>query len=271
VTEADAVARAQSPATVESLTADLRALGVAPGVTLVVHSSLSSLGWVCGGAQTVVMALQRAVADTGTLVLPAFSSDNSEPSLWRNPPVPQAWHQVIRDHMPAYDPRVSPSNRVGSIPEHFRTCPDVKRSQHPAVSWAAWGRYARAITQDHRLSSGFGEDSPLARVYDLGGFVLLLGVGHDRGSSLHLAEHKATWPGKHNMKQGAAVQMGHGRQWIQFEDLEHDASDFATIGAAFEQAGKARIGKVACATCRLMSQVELVNFAAEWITANRAR
>lgn len=268
--ESDTIAKAEFPATAGSLTADLRALGVEPGMTLVVHSSLKALGWVVGGAHTVVLALQAAVTDTGTLILPAFSSDNSEPSHWQDPAVPEAWWQLVRDNMPAFDPRLSVTRAMGAIAECFRCAPDVRRSGHPAVSWCAWGRYARAITQDHRLNSGFGEESPLARVYDLGGGVLLLGVGHDRNSSLHLAEHRADWPAKVSMKQGAAIMVGEHRQWVQFDDLKLNGGDFPEIGWDFIRAGHVKTGPVACAKAQLMNQPMLVDFAAQWITARRS-
>lgn len=271
MTEADAITRAETPATLESLVLDLAALGVAPGQVVLVHSSLSSLGWVVGGAQTVIAALQRAVGDTGTLVLPAYSTGNSEPSHWREPPVQEAWWQIIRDHMPPFDRKLTPTRQMGAIAELFRTLPDVRRSDHPQTSFCAWGRYAQAITADHRLNSSFGEDSPLARVYDLDGRVLLLGVGHDRNSSLHYAEHKAEWPGKAMLRTGAAVMMEHGRQWVQYENLRYDSGDFPEIGWDFVQTGQVKTGQVACAKSQLMSQRALVDFAADWISARRRK
>jgi aminoglycoside 3-N-acetyltransferase len=269
MTEADTIAKAEVPATPESLLADLHALGLAPGQVVLVHSSLSAMGWVAGGAQAVVMALMRTLTDAGTLVMPAYTGGNSEPSLWREPPVQEAWWQIIRDHMPAFDRRLTPSRQMGAIAELFRTTPDVSRSNHPACSFSAWGRYAHAIIADHRLNSPLGEDSPLARVYDLDGKVLLLGVGHDRNSSLHLAEHRAEWPAKRQVKQGAAVQFGNGRQWVQFDALDYDSGDFPEIGWDFVQSGQVKTGQVACAKAQLMEQPALVDFATDWISRRR--
>lgn len=269
MTELHAITKAQKPATVDSLAADLGALGVRPCRVLLVHSSLSALGWVCGAAQAVVEALMRVVTDAGTLVMPAHTSDNSEPGHWRDPPVPPGWHGVIRANMPPFDRRLTPTRGMGRIAELFRTAPGVLRSDHPAVSFCAWGRHAHAVTAGHRLDGGFGEASPLARVYDLDGSLLLLGVGHDSNSSLHLAEHRADWP-KSMLNDGAAVQAGDGaRQWVEFEDLKHNSEDFAEIGRDFVRSGKVRIGSVACGEAQLMSQRDLVDFAAAWMSRNR--
>ena len=61
------VQRTKTPATVESLQAELSALGVRAGMVLLVHSSLSAMGWVCGGAVAVIIALQEVLGASGTL------------------------------------------------------------------------------------------------------------------------------------------------------------------------------------------------------------
>ena len=88
MTERDAVEAVDDPVTVETLVGDLRGLGVEAGETILVHSSVSSLGWVAGGAQAVVEALQRTVTEDGTLVVPTFTAQYTDPAAWSNPPVP---------------------------------------------------------------------------------------------------------------------------------------------------------------------------------------
>ena len=120
MSERDAIDRVQSPGTVDSLCEDLIRLGVTEGMTLIVHSSLSSVGWVCGGAVGVVLALEQALTGEGTLVMPAHSGNLSDPAKWENPPVPEAWWQSIRESMPAYDPCMTPVSGIGSVAETFR-------------------------------------------------------------------------------------------------------------------------------------------------------
>ena len=96
------------------MTADLRALGVAESGVLLVHSSLSSLGWVCGGAVAVVAALLDVLAPEGTLVVPTHTTGKSDPATWTNPPIPQGWWATVREHMPAFDPLLTPSAGVGA-------------------------------------------------------------------------------------------------------------------------------------------------------------
>ena len=118
-----AVDASDTPRTRTSLTADLRALGLAESGVLLVHSSLSSLGWVCGSAVAVVGALLDALAPEGTLVVPTHTTGNSDPAAWANPPIPQGWWATVREHMPAFDPLLTPSSGMGAVAELVRTWP----------------------------------------------------------------------------------------------------------------------------------------------------
>src|SRR5947209_7698951 len=114
-----------------SLAGNLAKLGIAPGDVILTQSSLRSLGWVCGGATAVVQALLDILGPTGTLVAPAHTAYNSDPSRWTDPIVPQSWWPVIREHLPAYDAALTPSHAVGVIAERVRTWPGALRSAHP--------------------------------------------------------------------------------------------------------------------------------------------
>lgn len=258
------------PRTRSTVADELRALGVRPGSALLVHSSISSLGgWICGGGVAVAEALLEVLGEAGTLVVPTHNSDNSDPAAWTNPPVPQGWWQAIRDELPPFDRRVTPSFGMGILAEVVRGWRGARRSDHPSSSFAAVGRHAQLITSGHHLSSGFGDDSPLARIYDLDGDVLLLGVGYGSNSSFHLAEYRVLGPPTHMV--GAAVRRRGQRRWINYSDVNIDASDFTVLGQAFEADGDLRAGRIGSAECRLFRQRKAVDFAVGWLPAHRVR
>jgi aminoglycoside 3-N-acetyltransferase len=259
------------PVTVDALRADFAKLGVKPGMALIVHSSLRSLGWVNGGPAAVILALEHVLTPDGTLVMPTHTSDLSDPANWVNPPVPEVWWETIRDTMPAYEPDLTPTFNMGVIPETFRKQAGVLRSSHPQESFAAWGKHAALITADHALEDAFGEHSPLARLYDLGGWVLLLGVGHANNTSLHLAEARADIP--HRIEHtGAPMLINGARQWVEYDQINWDSDDFEALGADFaREPGYERVGKVGSAPARLMPQRALVEYGIAWLEQHRAK
>jgi aminoglycoside 3-N-acetyltransferase len=269
MSEKEVVERTERPATIDSIAADLSALGVKPGATVLVHSSLSALGWVSGGAVAIVHALRAALGESGTLVMPAHSNGLSDPARWVNPPVPETWWNLIRATMPPYDPRFTPTI-LGAVAEVFRSYPGVLRSAHPHYSFTALGPQAERILAGHELEYGLGEDSPLARIYEAGGSVLLLGTGHDVNTSMHLAEYRAQWPDKKIFRTGAPMVVGGERRWIEFDDLDLDSSDFTRIGGDLE-ASSTVVGRgpVAGGEAALMGQPAVVDHAVRWIEENR--
>ena len=269
VTEGDAIKAVQNPATVESLVRDLRSLGLQPGMTVMVHSSLSQIGYVSGGAQAVVEALLEAVGITGTIVMPTHSTDLSDPSTWSNPPVPSAWWDTVHKHMPAYDARLTPTRRMGAIVECFRHVPGLQRSAHPTVSAAAVGPNAAKLVHGHALECGLGETSPQARLYDLDGHVLLIGVTHANNTSLHLAEYRSAPSGAAETMDASPILVHGQRQWASYRNLVGDDSDFKRIGDEFGRTGQQRTGQVGAALSALMPARAAVDFATNWMATNR--
>lgn len=269
--ETQIIANSPYPITVESMVADLASLGVEPESVLLVHSALSRLGWVCGGPVSVVLALEEALGLEGTLVMPTHCGDNSDPALWKNPPVPADWVDTIRDQMPAYDPNLTPTRGMGKIVETFRKQKGVIRSDHPQGSFAARGPFAQLITADHQLTYDLGDGSPLQKIYDLDGWILLLGVGHGNNTSLHLAENRAQFPGKKTIQQGASINVNGQRKWVSFQVLDLNDDDFVEIGQAYMQYDPHAVkrGKVGLADALLMRQRPLVDFAVQWMQVNR--
>jgi aminoglycoside 3-N-acetyltransferase len=246
------------------LVQDLAALGVKPGMTLIVHASLARLGFVIGGAPAVIHALMDALGPEGTLVMPTFSGALTDPATWREPPVAAEWHAFIRDNMLPFDPLRTPTRLMGQIAEQFRTWPGVMRSNHPVTSVAAWGRHAAYLVERHSLAWSLGDETPMGRLYELEGWILLLGVGHGRNSSLHLAETRAM----HGRRKRRRMPIERdGRVvWEEFPEADDDHGRlFPSIGADFDGTGAVRIGTVGSAESRLMRQRDLVDFVVAWL------
>lgn len=252
----------------DSLTADLRALGLRPGETVLVHSSLRALGWVCGGAPTVVRALLDALGSDGTLVVPTHTSDNSDPARWSNPPVPREWWPQIRAAMPPYDPYTTPSRGVGVLPEVVRSWPGAVRSAHPQTSFAAIGPAARAIVDGHALDCRLGERSPLARLEEAAARVLLLGPGYAACTAFHLAEYRIP---STEVEVSFAVTTPTGRRWHTVRDTSVSDERFADLGAAFEKERPVVRGSVGAADVRLFPLADAVAYAEGWLPAHRPR
>ncbi|HEY5644814.1 MAG TPA: AAC(3) family N-acetyltransferase [Pseudomonadales bacterium] len=264
-----AAAATGGPVTPASLARDLRDLGVRDGMLLNVHSALSRLGWVAGGAQSVIQALLEVIGSEGTLMMPAHSAHLSEPSNWRHPPAPESWWPAIRAGMPAYQPACTPTRLMGAVAESFRSWPGVLRSAHPQVSHAALGPLAAEIVAEHPLDDFFGDASPIGGLYALDGHVLLLGVGHGNNTVLHLAEARARFPSKGRRQEGAPVLVDGSRRWLQFQPLQVSDDDFTALGEDFAATGGEQRGRAGAGQAILMRARDIVDFGVPWFEAHR--
>jgi len=269
MSEKKVIERTATPLTVTSLADRLRSCGLAKGQTVLVHLTMSKLGWVIGGAEAVILALLAAVGDTGTIMMPTLTGDNTDPSQWQHPPVPESWWGMIRDHRPAYNPLTTPTRDMGVVPELFRTWPGAVRSAHPTFSFAALGPRAGFLVSGHALTEDAGDRSPLGKLYELDGHVLLLGVDHFNNSSLHLAEFRATYPGKRYLRDCSAMLVNGQRQWVTYETLEDYTGDFGDIGVAFDAAHGIPVQRINDAEVRFFRQRLVVDFAVAWMEKHR--
>ncbi|TYR52690.1 aminoglycoside N(3)-acetyltransferase [Streptomyces parvus] len=254
-------------------TAALTALGVRPGDVLLVHASLRALGPAAGGAREVLGALRRAVGPSGTVVVPAFTPENSDTSPHYRERVRglnTGAVDAVRAAMPAYDPALTPAPSMGALAETVRTAAGAGRSAHPQTSFAGLGPGAARLLAGHRPDCHLGEDSPLARLYEADARILLLGTGYATCTAFHLGEYRMPGPPRRSYR--CVVASRGVRRWWEYEDVALDDGDFAALGAAFEEAaaeGDVRAGRVGAAECRLVRLRSAVDFATIWLKEHR--
>lgn len=217
----------REPVTKESLVAELRKLGVSGNQILEVHASLGSFDYVVGGAATIVDALMEIAKDGGTILMPTHVVGNSEPSKWTNPPISPSLYSEVRNSIPVYDAKSSDISMMGEVAENFRHREGVVISSHPSLSYAAWGRYAKLLCNRQSLHFPLAEESPAARLYELKGFVLLLGCDFDKCTCMHLAEYRCDC--RPIAIDGAKLKTDEGDVWKKYLNLAVNSNDFMKV------------------------------------------
>jgi aminoglycoside 3-N-acetyltransferase len=223
----------------------LRRLSVTAGMKLMVHASLSSFGYVRGGAATVIAALQEAVGSGGTLMMPSFNHG-----------------ALFAPGAPGFfDPETSPTTN-GAIPDAFwRQC-DVVRSLHPTHAFACWGQGAATYTRNHHRTLTVGPDSPLGRLTADGGLALLLGVDYHANTAHHLAEAENNAPCVGRRTRALAVRLADGaivpaRSWT-WRARPCPLTDEARYGPLLAASGAVRRGRIGSSTVLLFSLARCV-------------
>ncbi len=254
-----------SPKTGRSLREDLVGIGVKHEMTLIVHSSLSSIGWVVGGPSTVVRVLLDLIGAEGTLAMPSATPYCSDPVNWTDPRVPEVWLEEVREHLPVFDPQTTPTS-MGAIPETFRTWPGTLRSNHPLESICARGALASEVTREHPLAFSEGRGGPFGKLYELGSWVLLIGVGFNRCTALHFAESLVEKRRVANVRFPA---LDHGRRiWVEEPNVADDNNrHFPIVGEKYLSAGRAQRGSIGEAPSTLFPMRDLVDFAVRYFDA----
>ncbi|MFI7388146.1 aminoglycoside N(3)-acetyltransferase [Streptomyces sp. NPDC049813] len=246
------------PLTHDDLRHQFTALGVPSGAVVMVHASLSAFGPVEGGATTVVGALRTALGEDGTLVVPTFTPHISDP----RPEVPlaDAGAAKARAAVPLFTD-TTPTG-MGALPNALLARPGRLRGRHPQASVAALGPLAADITRDQPYNEALGSDSPFARMYRLGAYILLLGVGHNRNSFLHHAETRTAHARRKTRRFPVLL---HGeRVWVETADAGDDNGRFfPRVGEDAEHAGLIHRGHIGAADCQLMAARPFTDFATD--------
>lgn len=163
-------------------------LGIRPGMTLEVHASLSSLGYVIGGAQTFNDALIELLGEEGTLIMPLQRGDADDPASWRRPPAVYELQEKIRREAPAFDTAESETYKMSKIYDNLRRRKKAVVSKHPSCGFVALGKRAKYLCTGQPYDFPLGKGSPLEKLVQLKAFCLLCGVSYDNMTSLHFGE-----------------------------------------------------------------------------------
>ena len=220
----------------DQIASTLRALGLPAGAIVFVHSSLSSLGYVEDGADTMVDAFLDILGPEGTFVVPTFtfahgSGDNPVFELARDP------------------------SEMGWLTEVTRTRPGARRSCHLLHSVAALGAHAEEITANHGPSA-WAADGPFWKLYELDAHILLLGVPYLRCTFFHAVEQLVQVPYRRWREVEARVQDRDGSQrplltLIYSPKQGFAGNDFNKLGALLEEQGLVQVGTVGNAVARV--------------------
>lgn len=238
----------------------LRKIGLKKGDIVGVHSSLSSFGYVEGGADTVIDALMEVVGREGTIVMPTHSTNRIKIEL--SPEEIAAGALWLYKILP-FDPEETPCS-TGVIPETFRKRRGVLRSFHPMFSVAAIGPKAKEIVEA-------GNTNALGawkKLLELDGYILLIGVGLEVCTAMHLAEERVAFP-KHILEKITPpkwfVEKYPAREW------EWDFGPYPDFSKMEEPCRKHKIMKtvkVGEATLRLVKLRELIDLYTEYLKRN---
>ena len=261
-------------ATARHLTRDLQELGLRPGSILMLHASLRSVGWVVGGPDVLLSAIRCVLGADGTLCMYVGWNDSTyEMASWS----PERQRAYLEES-PPFDPATSRAAAMwGVLTEHLRTTPGARRSSHPESSLAAVGARADWLTRDHPLQHGFGPGSPLARVVEAEGDVLLLGSPRGAVTLLHYAEYLAHLPGKRVVHYRVPMVVRGERVWCDVEELDsvggivpwhregYGNDYFAAIVDDYLARGRGRTGRVGAAEAHLFDAADLTEFGARWM------
>jgi aminoglycoside 3-N-acetyltransferase len=252
---------------VEQITGDMRDLGVPAGASLLVHCSMRSIGELAGGADGLIGAMLAVVGSEGTIMVPTFSRLFSDPTEWENPPESTSAIERIRSQPSHFDLHTSPSDqpRMGILAEVLRRHQNAMRSNHPTYSFAALGAQAESLTMNAPFNHPLGSDSPLARLHNVDGWVLLLGVGQEVNSSIHLAEVWADAP--YTNSRLSRIKTG-ANTYCTMRGNPGCSDGFVKIELVLRQGRLMRRGYIGNAVCYLMRQRELVSMAMAMIRGN---
>jgi aminoglycoside N3'-acetyltransferase len=230
--------------TTAQLTEQLTTLGIESGDVMLVHTSFGRVAPVEGGPGGLIDALAAAAGPRGTVVMPTMASDDDRP----------------------FDPTATSCiEDMGVVADTFWRRPGVLRSDSPHA-FAALGPQAETITAPHPVETPHGIDSPVGRVHDLDGKVLLLGTGHDANTTIHLAENMAGV--RYRRPKYVTVLQGGQPSRLEYAEIDHCCQNFSFVGEWLTAKGLQRQGRIGNAIALLARSRHIVDVAVARLRGN---
>ena len=239
-------------------------LGVKKGMLLYVSASMEPFRYVVGGAQAILDALMELVGYDGTIVMAAPTYHLCDPI--EISAVPRDRIEEARKNVHAFDKKLSVPSGVGEVPIQFMRNDAVLRSNHPMVSFLAWGKYAKLIVEKHPLHFGMNQDSPLGKIREYNGYVITIGNSYKDCEIFHLAQY-ATMKSPIRVYT-CPIDRGGSTSWIQLLDLELNKEGYEEIGQEMEDRFLVKSTFIGNSTCRLFSAKVAQDVALEFYNKN---
>lgn len=257
-----------------ALASGLQRLGVGQGDVVLAHTSLSSFGYVVGGAVTVCHALFDVVGESGTVVMPGFTPQLCHPSSWPGDRRRGIEVDAVAAEMPAFDAATTPvAASIGAAAECLRSWPGARRSDHPHTSFVAVGAAAEEIVQCHPVEYRLSSSGPLGRLRCRDAKVVMLGVAWPKCTAFHLGEYESAYPGRRTGRWLVPYRSSRGcaTAWREVDELMVWEGDFDVLGdrlCATNKRGVTRtaVGRAKCVALPLTLAAE---FSADWLATHR--
>ena len=218
-------------------------IGVQQGGVLLVHTAFSKVKPIEGGPVGLISALRSALGPDGTLVMPSMSYDDDHP----------------------FDKKTSPCPEMGVVADTFWRLPGVMRSDNNHA-FAAAGPLAERILTPHPVDIPHGLDSPVGRVYELDGQILLLGVGHDSNTTIHLCENMAGV--RYRREKYITVLRDGTPTRFDYREIDHCCQNFSLADMWLDERQLQKRGKVGHADARLIRSRDIVDVVTERLKKN---
>lgn len=252
----------------EDIKRQLTAMGLGKGMLVLVEANSNMLGYISGSHQALIEAIMECVGYEGTIVMPSFTPQMLDPACIKNCHIDRESWQYIRDGVSGFDKKLSAPLQSDELVLQFMRNEGVARSYHPLYSFLAWGKYAKIICDKHPLHFGLSKDSPLGKLYELNGYVLLLGCGFEDCTMLHLAHYNGQKLPIHITS--APIERNNRVYWKDMLDLELNKEGFLEIGEVMEERKIVRTMYLGSGRCRFFSAREATNIATAYFNINEA-